>query len=66
MFESLKRLLKLKTLGNSLADALVCHRTIYSGLAICHGLGCILTDYPELYGPMAVLYAILALLAKRE
>jgi len=37
------------------------HRAIYAGLSACHGWGCLLTGKPELYGPMAVLYAILAL-----
>ncbi|MEM7529607.1 MAG: hypothetical protein AAF416_18380 [Pseudomonadota bacterium] len=38
-----------------------CHRAIYAGLSACHGSGCLITEKPELYGPMAVLYAILAL-----
>lgn len=45
----------------SLCLVLLCHRAIYAGLAVCHSSGCWLTGKPELYGPMAVLYTILAL-----
>jgi len=38
-----------------------CHRAIYGALAACHGLGSVITDKPELYGPMAMLYAIHAI-----
>ena len=44
-----------------LARAVYNHRALYFGLAICHTAGCILTGKPGLYGPMAFLYAILAL-----
>lgn len=37
------------------------HRAVYAGLAISHGSGCIITEKPELYGPMALLYSLLAL-----
>lgn len=57
MFELLT---KLKTLALMLCATLFCHRAIYAGLSCCHGAGCWLTDKPELYGPMAALYAILA------
>lgn len=50
----------LKTNAANLCLALVCHRAIYAGLSVCHGAGCMLTGKPELYGPMAILYAILA------
>jgi hypothetical protein len=56
MFE----LTKLKYLVLCLAKALYCHRALYAGFALCHGSGCFLTGKPELYGPMAVLYAVLA------
>ena len=58
MFEPLTT---LKLWLRMLYALLVCHRVIYAGLATCHGLGCLITDKPELYGPMAVLYVILAL-----
>jgi hypothetical protein len=54
---------ELKTITSyalRIAKALVCHRAIYTGLAICHSTGCFLTEKPELYGPMAILYAALA------
>jgi hypothetical protein len=37
----------------------VFHRMIYAGLSVCHGLACVLTDKPEVYGPMALLYLML-------
>ncbi|MDP2801162.1 MAG: hypothetical protein Q8O26_04685 [Phreatobacter sp.] len=57
MFE----LMKLRIIVLRFAKAFYCHRAIYAGLACCHGSGCFLTEKPELYGPMAVLYAVLAL-----
>lgn len=50
----------MKSLAIRLAKALCCHRAIYAGLACCHGYGCILTDKPELYGPIAFFYAVLS------
>ena len=61
MFELNERLSILKTAMMRLLVVLTCHRAIYTGLAACHGSGCMITDKPELYGPMAVLYTILAL-----
>ena len=61
MFELKERLTTLKTALAHLFAVLTCHRAIYTGLAACHGSGCLITQKPELYGPMAVLYAILAL-----
>ena len=58
MFELLTTL-KMRVL--KLCALLLCHRAIYAGLSACHGWGCLITEKPELYGPMAVLYAILAL-----
>lgn len=58
MFE-LTKTWKTKLL--SVCAAVFCHRAIYAGLSACHGSGCLITEKPELYGPMAVLYAILAL-----
>ena len=58
MFELLTTL-KMRVLR--LFALLFCHRVIYAGLSACHGAGCLITEKPELYGPMAVLYAILAL-----
>ncbi|MFZ5964606.1 hypothetical protein ACOXXX_16795 [Thalassococcus sp. BH17M4-6] len=52
---------QLKTLIAKAAAMLTCHRALYSGLSLCHANGCLLTDYPALYAPMAVLYAALAL-----
>lgn len=51
----------LKIWAVKVIGILLCHRAIYTGLSVCHGSGCIITEKPELYGPMAVLYAILAL-----
>jgi hypothetical protein len=58
MFESM---MKLKYWTLLCCSVLFCHRALYAGLAGCHGAACWLTDKPELYGPMALLYAILAL-----
>lgn len=54
----------LKTWKSRLLTAcafVFCHRAIYAGLSACHWSGVWVTDKPQLYGPMAVLYAILAL-----
>ncbi len=48
------------------AAALLGHRAIYTGLAACHASGCVITDKPELYAPMAILYALLALRAGKQ
>lgn len=58
MFEPLKN---VETWAQLVCAKLFCHRAIYAGLSGCHGAACWLTKKPELYGPMAVLYAILAL-----
>ena len=58
MFELLK---KPKFWVQKLSAILFCHRAIYFGLSTCHGSACWITERPELYGPMAALYAILAL-----
>jgi len=39
---------------------LTCHRALYLGLSGCHGMGCWITGKPELYGPMALLYGVMA------
>lgn len=57
----LKTLSNWKNRAGPIAKALVCHRAIYAGLALCHGSGCFLTEKPELYGPMALFYTVLAL-----
>ena len=54
-------LTKLKMRVLKLCALLLCHRVIYAGLCACHASGCLITGKPELYGPMAILYAILAL-----
>lgn len=61
MFEQNERLTRLTTIIERLLDVLTCHRAIYTGLAACHGSGYFITQKPELYGPMALLYVILAL-----
>lgn len=62
MFELMKKkMTTLKALAAATMNILLCHRAIYGGLALCHALGCLMTGEPELYGPMALLYAILAL-----
>ena len=58
MFELLTTL-KIGVL--KLCALLLCHRAIYAGQSACHVSGCLITEMPELYGPVAVLYAILAL-----
>jgi hypothetical protein len=50
----------LKSAALRLAKALVCHRAIYIGLAICHGSACVMTSHPEVYAPIAGLYLVLA------
>jgi len=45
----------------ALFGVLTCHRSIYTGLAACHGSACLLTDKPTLYAMMAALYSILAI-----
>jgi len=62
MFEPRRRLNSLKAAITSIVRRLLCHRMIYAGLAVCHAFGCVITGKPELYGSMAVLYAILAVL----
>ena len=57
MFERLNLRRRLLAVGRTL----VCHRAIYAGLFACHMSGCFIAEKPELYGPMAALYAILAL-----
>ena len=37
------------------------HRVLYSGLTVGHLNGCFLTDYPQLYAPLTLFYALLAL-----
>lgn len=63
MFEPLKKLMSLSQAIKRILAQLVHDRVIYAGLAVCHAMGCVITDKPQLYGPMAVLYAILALRA---
>lgn len=60
MFKLKKIQTTLKSRVVSWGEFLFCHRALYTGLSICHGLGCILTEKPELYGPMAFFYVILA------
>ncbi|MBT9293289.1 hypothetical protein [Prosthecodimorpha staleyi] len=57
MFE----LAKVKSHALRIAKGLYGHRALYAGLACCHFSGCFLAGKPELYGPMALLYAVLAL-----
>lgn len=60
MFELKTRLKTWKARLLWIAGMLFCHRMIYTGLSLCHISGCMITEKPQLYGPMAVLYAILA------
>lgn len=57
----MSELKKQKTVNNALLSALFAHRVLYGALALCHASGCIVTEKPELYGPMAILYGILSL-----
>ncbi len=57
----------MKTEKKSLADriraaakACICHRSLYGQLSGCHGFAAWATGKPEIYVPMAVLYAVLA------
>lgn len=61
MFELKKKLNELKTYCLLQVQQLFCHRMISAGLSVCHGAGCLITEKPYLYGPMALLYAIEAL-----
>ncbi|MEX3015527.1 hypothetical protein [Gymnodinialimonas hymeniacidonis] len=44
----------------SIAKACVCHRSLYGQLSGCHGFAAWATGKPEIYVPMAVLYAVMA------
>ncbi|SLN41579.1 hypothetical protein PSJ8397_02088 [Pseudooctadecabacter jejudonensis] len=52
---------KLEDWASKVIEILFCHRALYAGLSACHGTGCWISGKPELYGPIALLYAILAL-----
>lgn len=39
----------------------LCHHSLYGGLTGCHGFAAWVTDKPEVYLPMAALYAVLAI-----
>ena len=52
---------KLKKIVKEIWEAVCAHRVLYAALAICHASGCVVTEKPELYGPMAILYGILSL-----
>jgi len=55
MFERLKKaILRVLT-----------HRSLHLGLSACHLSAAALTGKPEVYGPMAVLYLLLAVLPER-
>ncbi|WP_425091084.1 hypothetical protein [Tropicimonas sp. S265A] len=56
MFE----LKKQNTNAKAFLSAVFSHRVLYASLAFCHASGCVVTEKPELYGPMAVLYGILS------
>lgn len=45
----------------SVAGAALCHRGLYGQLSGCHGFAAYATGKPEIYLPMAALYAVLAL-----
>lgn len=51
----------LKTKLCKLARAVICDKSLYGQLAGCHGFAALSTEKPEIYLPMAVLYAVLAL-----
>lgn len=61
MFELMKQVNRVKAACLCGADVLFCHRMIYGGLSLCHGTGCLITENAQLYAPMSVLYAVLAL-----
>ncbi len=51
---------RLKTIAKAVLSAIFAHRVLYAALAFCHASGCIVTEKPELYVPMAMLYGILS------
>lgn len=53
-------LTNLKKLLLRFCAIISCHRSLYAALSASHGMGCVITNKPELYGPMAALYVILA------
>ena len=63
MFEPITRQVNVTTKAVKAIADILSHRWIYALLAILHGAGCFLTQHPEIYGPMAVLYAALAIKA---
>jgi hypothetical protein len=50
----------IRTNAAALWARITTHRALYAGLSMAHAQGCWLTEYPQLYAPMAVLYAVLA------
>lgn len=59
MVEFKKKVASFKAAMKRAVPFLTCHRAVYAGLAACHGSGCVVTQKPELYGPMAILYLVL-------
>ena len=57
MFE----LKKLKTIVKSVLGALLAHRVLYAALSLCYASGCVVTEKPELYGPLAFIHGLLTL-----
>lgn len=53
-----KLLIKLKTIVQRYYPILLSNRTIYAGLTVCHGVAASVTEKPEIYVPMAMLYAL--------
>ena len=50
----------IKTTTAALWARITTHSALHGALSIAHAQGCWLTEYPQLYAPMAVLYAVMA------
>lgn len=50
---------ELNNFMKTVVGAMFAHRVLYGALAVCHASGCVVTEKPELYGPMAILYGLL-------
>ncbi len=51
---------KMEVIKSNVHALMTCHRLVYTGLSFCHASGCWIAGKPELYAPMAILYAVLA------
>jgi len=54
----------LKTKWKKVCKAVLCHRSLYGQLCGCHSFAAWATGKPEIYVPMALVYAVLAWTAR--